>query len=603
MAMSRLQPFGRSRKPKLAPAASRKPKTAARGYGGPHQQLRAHLAPQVASGLVRCWRCCELIGPGEDWHLGHVDGDKARYAGPEHVACNTATAGRRPWMSAPAAQPQRDGLHPDDPRWDVPWLDELRDVPADAVWPRLMTIPHPRAVGSLGAEFCQWAQARSGHPLRWWQRLVATRLFEHDSDERLVWETMVLSMARQLGKSWLLRELLFWRMHQGERFGEPQDVMHTGKEVAICKEVQRPARVWAKSVASSGVYRVREVNGQEEIELLADGSRWMVRAKEAVYGYSVSCAAADEAWKVPASSIDEGLAPTMTEREQWQLLLVSTAHRLATGLMIGRRQFALADLEGGDGDLLLEWSAPAVCALDDIEGWRLASPHWTQQRERLISKRYQAMLMGESADLDEVDPEQSFRAQWLNQWPARKTELPGAIQDLLAPGLWGSLVEPGLTSREGVFVAVEDDYGLGAAVACAAATGDGRFEVDGWLCADWNSAIEDVKHLATIREILELHVGASLLDRLGTDGILPIAQPATAAQARTGLALLRDLANNRLLVHDITTSELDNAIRSASVKEAAVGLQLMAQGPTHLVKAAAWALQAAHRPARVPAIH
>ena len=53
-------------------------------------------------------------------------------------------------------------------------------------------------------------------------------------------------MARQLGKSWLLRELWLWRIHQGERFGEPQDVLHTGKDVAVCKEVQRPARIWAK---------------------------------------------------------------------------------------------------------------------------------------------------------------------------------------------------------------------------------------------------------------------------------------------------------------------------------------------------------------------
>ena len=79
------------------------------------------------------------------------------------------------------------------------------------------------------------------------------------------------------------------------------------------------------------------MNGQEEIECLEDGSRWMLRAKEAVYGYSVSCAAVDEAWKVRASSVEEGLTPTMVERVQPQLLLISTAHRLATSLMLGRR--------------------------------------------------------------------------------------------------------------------------------------------------------------------------------------------------------------------------------------------------------------------------
>ena len=165
-----------------------------------------------------------------------------------------------------------------------------------------MTVPHRRAVGSLGPEFIAWAEERSGRPFRWWQRLVATRLLEVDADERLVWETMVLTMARQLGKSWLLRELCLWRIHQGERFGEPQDVLHTGKDLAVSRRCsgrrgcgRRPA----------GRYKVREVNGQEEIEYLADGSRWMLRAKEAVYGYACRSAAADEAWKVQGD-VDRG---------------------------------------------------------------------------------------------------------------------------------------------------------------------------------------------------------------------------------------------------------------------------------------------------------
>ena len=212
--------------------------------------------------------------------------------------------------------------------WDVaPWLDVLREVPADAVWPRLMTGPHPVAVASLGASFCAWSKRRTGRDLRWWQQLVIARLLEVDDAGRLIWDSLLLTLSRQLGKSWLLRELCLWRMEQGTRFGEPQLVLHTGRDVAVCKEVQRPARIWAKTLPD--IYKVREVNGQEEIELRADGSRWMLRAKGAVYGYGASLAGVDEAWKVPALAIEEGLYPTMIEREQSQLILLSTAHRRA----------------------------------------------------------------------------------------------------------------------------------------------------------------------------------------------------------------------------------------------------------------------------------
>lgn len=72
-----------------------KGRTTARGYGNPHQKLRKALERKVASGGIRCWRCGELIRPGEAWDLGHDDDDRRRYRGPEHARCNRATASRR----------------------------------------------------------------------------------------------------------------------------------------------------------------------------------------------------------------------------------------------------------------------------------------------------------------------------------------------------------------------------------------------------------------------------------------------------------------------------------------------------------------------------
>jgi hypothetical protein len=64
-------------------------------YGPAHRARRKLLEPLVASGCVRCARCGELIEPGEPWDLGHSDIDWSCYSGPEHSACNRATAAHR----------------------------------------------------------------------------------------------------------------------------------------------------------------------------------------------------------------------------------------------------------------------------------------------------------------------------------------------------------------------------------------------------------------------------------------------------------------------------------------------------------------------------
>jgi hypothetical protein len=69
--------------------------TTARGYGWQHQKLRQAIAPLVNAGRAKCARCLCPIAAGESWDLGHDDHDRSRYTGPEHRACNRATAGRR----------------------------------------------------------------------------------------------------------------------------------------------------------------------------------------------------------------------------------------------------------------------------------------------------------------------------------------------------------------------------------------------------------------------------------------------------------------------------------------------------------------------------
>ena len=82
--------------PPFARARTKRGRTSTeRGYGAVHQAKRRSLEGIVATGRCICARCGFPIGRGEPWDLGHVDGDRARWSGPEHRACNRATTTHR----------------------------------------------------------------------------------------------------------------------------------------------------------------------------------------------------------------------------------------------------------------------------------------------------------------------------------------------------------------------------------------------------------------------------------------------------------------------------------------------------------------------------
>ena len=78
-------------------------------------------------------------------------------------------------------------------------------------------------------------------------------------------------------------------------------MLHTGKDLGGLPGGPDGGEAVGAGIAA-GVYKVREVNGKEEIHHLPDKSKWVLRAKEAAYGGSFSVAAVDEAWKVKSST-------------------------------------------------------------------------------------------------------------------------------------------------------------------------------------------------------------------------------------------------------------------------------------------------------------
>ena len=579
---------------------------------------------RVLAGGARCWQCgapateADHIPPIST-HVHYPANCQVCHLRPSCFRCarrqGAMLAGRSGRVVVPALSPSPvaapafdaagwDAAHP---VWDVDWLDDLRAVPANATWPRLMTPPHPAAVGSYGPELERAAQQRTGLALRWWQRLAAARMLEHDADGQLVWDACDLTVARQVGKSHLLREACLWRIGQAGRFAEPQTVVHTGKDLQICVEIQRPARLWARGDEWADIFKVRESHGQEEIERLADGSRWMVRAKESVYGLSACLAVVDEAWAVPPVGIEESLVPTLVEHASAQLWLISTAHRKATGLMVNRRAAAVADLASTGADLWVEWSAPPGADLDDEAGWRAASPHWSERRRRLIAARLVAARDGDTDDPDEPDPLAAFTAQWLNRWPATPVRA-GKGEPLLDAGVWANCVGALDTHAPGGVVALEEWEGKAAAVALAVSDGAGRFEVDGLACDTWTDAVDVAARFAAATEGVRILVGA----RMKTEGNhLPagfpnrhLARLAGGTETGRGLILLRHLTAERRVVHD-GTAQLDEQLAAARVyRLASGGLGLVNNRRRNdLLRAALWALDAVQAAPASPAVN
>jgi len=535
----------------------------------------------------------------------HVEGSGCCISVPSCSDCSHEQAGSLAWarrrfgqIATPSAEEEAEpvGFGVDDAVWDVPWLDDLRELPPEATWPRYMTVPHPSAVGSLGWEAIDWLRSEARLELRWWQRLVLVRQLEHDDTEMLVWLDDLLTTSRQSGKSTVLRGGAMWRIHQADRFGEEQTLMHTGKDLPVCKEVQRLARAWARARG----YAVREQNGNEEITEPESGSRWMVRGKHSVYGYPISSGLVDEAWGVAPEVVEDGLEPTMLERFSPQLLLASTAHRRTTPLFPGRRSAALASLADPVSTLLIEWSARRDAELDDREAWRMASPHWSARRERLIESRLAKALSGQSLDPDEPDPIESFRAQYLNIWPAVLVATgPGEV--LLEDAAWSAAFED-LEVAGPLVLAVADWQGRGAAAAAVGVATDGRLVVGGWTFDRRHQAFAWIGRWADARPGSRVLIGPTLAGSIEADELQCPVTPAGPTQTRAGLSLLRELIAGGRLVHD-GSSDLATQVSAARVRSGATGLSLVSGPRLDLLSCAAWAVAASEQAELVPAVN
>lgn len=460
------------------------------------------------------------------------------------------------------------------------WLRGHLDVPGDASAPLWMSRPHDDAVGSYGDQAIEWIERTQRITLRWWQRLAIVRQLEHREDGSLCHRTVLESAPRRAGKSLRIRGMALWRLAHAHLIGEVQNVVHTGNDLPICREIQRHAWRWAEDEG----WIVARSNGKEAIEA-HDGSRWLVRSQSGVYGFDAGLAIVDEAWDVSPDTVSEGLEPAMLERIWAQLHVTSTAHRRASSLMRGRLSAALA---ADDSEtLLLVWAAPQGADVSDPEVWRAASPHWSEDRARMISSKYAAALAGQDdPEFDDPDPMSGFTSQYLNVW--RLKESPTEIgTQVITTEAWSALRTETPDGLPAV-VAVESHYSDGVSVAMA-----------------WR---DDLSAVVSVVNAADLAQAAHILSTLGYRGTVLVgaslaADPALkgwrvkacAATSRNAALDLARLASETAVKHDGRT-HLTDQVMALRTTPGTDGPRLRSTGRTDAVKACVWAVGAARQP-------
>lgn len=431
------------------------------------------------------------------------------------------------------------------------WLKPYLRTPRDAAAPLAMSPVHPEASGSHGPKAIRWIERELGIKLRWWQRLAVVRQLECRADGSLCWTDVVESASRRVGKSVRLRSMALWRLAIGPSlFSEPQLAIHTGKDLAIVREIQRGAWRWAEARD----WRVVRAIGRESIE---DGDhRWVARSTDSVYGYDITLGMVDEGWDVDPLTVSEGMEPAAMERNSPQIVLTSTAHRKATSLMRGRISDALAV---DSSSLLLLWGVPDDADTGDLATWRAASAYWSLARLQLMQSKYEKALRGEAdLEFDDPDPMAGFESQYLNRWQLRQgvsTALPG----------WAACVvedEPPAVTAIGLAVSLDLEWG---SIGAAGPWPDGRINVGAverrhgtrWLVAE-AKRIQDERGCVVVVD--EKCPDASLIPALHDANVRVM-----VAKLNDYIEACSEFVNavkDELLTHQHTT-ELDDAIAAA----------------------------------------
>lgn len=224
---------------------------------------------------------------------------------------------------------------------------------------------------SIGFEAVSFAADVMEFDLLPWQRWWLIHAFELGNGGRLRFRTLITLIARQNGKTTLLKVVALWLMYMGRA----ELVLGAAQSLDIARESWQGAVSFARTSANlvDEIDGVRKANGEQTLTLLS-GARYKITAAtpEAGRGLSVDLLILDELRAQYDSTAWAALSKTTSARPNGLIVAISNA---GSDRSVVLNTLRAAALEGAEPTLgLFEWSAPVGCDLDDRSGWAAANP-------------------------------------------------------------------------------------------------------------------------------------------------------------------------------------------------------------------------------------
>ena len=246
--------------------------------------------------------------------------------------------------------------------------------------PRIYTPPDRELTPetSLGYSVIAFSENVLGIPLFPWQKWFYIHALELRPDGRLRFKEIHLTIARQNGKTRVVKTLLLWRMFVHQRTGLILGAAQNRNE-AFGTWTQVKEEALDNPLLSPRMTRGSMKSGNEQVKTVWGSKYQVVTLKaDAGRGKTAGTVFLDELREHKNEDAWNALSSTVLVPKDSLIISASNAGDATSVVMRAKREFCLGAITRQDtaGSAIgwFEWSAPDGCDLDDVGAWAMANP-------------------------------------------------------------------------------------------------------------------------------------------------------------------------------------------------------------------------------------